>query len=243
MQTSRGIHSEAASILYSELALILRPGDILCLQTPPINYGGKSPHNTWRHNPLHGGGLSQEDCQKVYQTSKMDGIMEPHIFAQFRKIIFHVDLHFNFHEAFLRIKEDLSIEPADEMRFIKFLQQSTLFKDFVKVLSISPVVDRLSVYLCVEVVASFDILNHLNDPSDERENMLEGAANERAVEILLDCGTLSPLRELSNVKSFKLGFHMLDRNNELYQPQPKHMEMAQKLKQTIEGNWLAKQKE
>jgi len=71
------------------------------------------------------------------------------------------------------------------------LQRSTLFKDFVKILFNSALVDRLSVYLNVEAEASYNMM--LDDFHEEKDTKLMGAVNKRAAEIFLNSGMFSLL--------------------------------------------------
>ena len=91
----------------------------------------------------------------------------------------------------------------------------------------------------MEVWASYD--SHLDDPDEERDMKLMGAGNERAAEIFVDSGILNPLRKLSNFQSFDFQFDIMTGTSDIYQPQPRRIEMIQDLRHFIECNWLLAQ--
>ena len=74
-----------------------------------------------------------------------------------------------------------------------------------------------------------------DDEGEDTERRPE-AANERAMELFLESGLLTPLEKLSNVRSFEFEFTALDFDCEIYKPTFKH-EMLNDLKQKVERNY------
>lgn len=91
--------------------------------------------------------------------------------ARFTKVVFHADFDFDAKESFLYIDEDFNIDADTEARFLAFLRRSTLMKHFITLLSNSPFVDELSVYLDVEVLSSYDMME--GDREEGKEEKLK----------------------------------------------------------------------
>jgi len=218
---------------------MLEPGDAPGLRRKYSKGMGISKKTVWRHNPLDGIGHRNDDGSHIYNTSAMDGLMEPHVFTRFQQVLFYAYFSFTAIESYLYIDDDFNIDTDDRARFLAFLQQSDIFKLLVRLLSNSPFLRRLSIALNVEVLADYD--SNSDDPDEERDFNIMGAANERAADIFMDSGILNPLQKLSNVKSFDFEFDMTTFNSDSYQPQPKHVEMMQDLQRVIERNWQVKQ--
>ena len=145
------------------------------------------------------------------------------LFARFQQVLFIADFRFTAEESYIYIDDDLKVDPDDRARFITFLRRSSVLKLLVRLLANSPCVRLLSISLDVEVWASYD--SHLDDPDEERDMKLMGAGNERAAEIFVDSGILNPLRKPSNVQSFDFQFDIMTGTSDIYQPQPRHIEM------------------
>ncbi|KAL2061201.1 hypothetical protein VTL71DRAFT_7474 [Oculimacula yallundae] len=86
LQACRIIHSEASSLMFQEILLIVFTEDIYHLEVDfsrhPLDPKLDMPRRPiWRYNPLgwNGGG---------YSSSPLDGFMDPHIFANFQRIRF-----------------------------------------------------------------------------------------------------------------------------------------------------------
>lgn len=66
LRTDRQIYSEAASVLYSELTIIVELGDIVCMRKKRLEGMEKAKKKVWRHNPLHGN--RNEHGRHIYNT-------------------------------------------------------------------------------------------------------------------------------------------------------------------------------
>ncbi|KAF4630165.1 hypothetical protein G7Y89_g7981 [Cudoniella acicularis] len=84
LRINRQIYSETSSLLYSELRLLVKPGDIFCLR--PDGDLCRPSKKVWRHNPLYGIGHKSVNGDQIYNTPKMDGLLEPHVFTRFQNV-------------------------------------------------------------------------------------------------------------------------------------------------------------
>ena len=140
LRTNRQIYSEASSLLYAELSLVLQPGDVLCMNTGKDIV--KASERIWRHNPLYGIGSTNSSGQTVYAKPELDGVMEPHVLARFKKIIFEIELSWEL-EALqnlrdqtvpsLFVNEDLTVNPDDEAKLLAFYRRSSFIHQLVKI--------------------------------------------------------------------------------------------------------------
>ncbi|KAK3175002.1 hypothetical protein OEA41_002248 [Lepraria neglecta] len=153
----------------------------------------------------------------------MDGLMDPHVFARFQQVLVIADFRFTAEESYIYIDDDLKVHyfPASVER----IEAPHPAVD-------SPCVRFLLISLDVEVWASYD--SHLDDPDEESDMKLMGAGSERAAEIFVDSRILNSLRKLSNVQSFDFQFDIMTGTSDIYQPQPRHIEMIQDLRHFIE---------
>lgn len=174
LRTNRQIYSEASSLLYTEAILIIHPGDIFCLRKKPrdLEFGAPNPC-PWRHNPLKGVGKFANGIAK-YETAEMGGRMEPHVFARFQKIYFLAIFDFEHTERVeLWIDDDTHIlHQGDILAYQEILDSSHVMKDFVNIVSRSPRITKLEIYLEVEIMASS---NHLlqDGPDDVDEEVVD----------------------------------------------------------------------
>jgi len=74
--------------------------------------------------------------------------------------------------------------------------------------------------------------------SDQVDKVMD-AANEAALQLLVDSGIFDPLLTLSNVRDFHFKFHE-GYSDIPYKPLKKHTESAKLLKQAIEANFKEK---
>ncbi len=248
LRTNRQIHSEASSLLYGELSMNVQPGDVLCMNTGKDIV--KASEGLWRHNPLHGIGSKNSCGQTVYAKPELDGVMEPHVLARFKKILFEFDVTWEL-EALenlrdptvpsLYVNDDMTVNPEDEAKLLAFYRRSTIIHQLVKILSNSPDIVRFEIDFSIEVLAQYgDLDSDSEDDNEAEESWKPEAANERAMELFLESGLLAPLEKLSNVRSFTFEFTALDRYCETYKPSPRYDRILKDLKQKIEGNYALK---
>ena len=92
LRTNRQIYDEASSLLYSELNVILQPGNALCFEIGRDIV--KASERLWRHNPLNGTCTTSSSPLTVCGTTTSDGVMARHVLARFKRFTF--DLDFNW---------------------------------------------------------------------------------------------------------------------------------------------------
>lgn len=228
LRTNRQIYTEAISVLYNELAIILEPGDISCLGKSNERSGNliRAKADVWRHHPLYDPGHRSEGAEYGYNTLELGGLMEPHIFARFTKIRYSAEFELMNCPWPLGGDDEmiLDLHTHDPIPFSTFLQTSSIMKLLVQLFSHSPCIRSfsfiLSIYICEEY--AWDDVDRVS--------------NARALEMFMESGILEPLQQLSNVQTFGFEFDMMEEGRP-YQPLPKYRKMAQDLKYTIEGKW------
>jgi hypothetical protein len=248
LRTNKQIYSEASSLLYTEGIIMLEAGDVISLARSQLQFGpkfGVPYHGAWRSNPL----LGQKELNGVltYDNALMDGKMDPHVFARFQKVYFDANFDFEHTQAVeLWIDDDTHVVRLEDAERYKLLvRTSTIMKDFVELISQSPLIMGLEVSLEVEIMVNSTLMSQemssADDGDDETEEKLDKLmelADERATELFLDSGICECLKELSNVKNFHFGFgfdHRVD--EDVYKPLPEHVALIKELKQAVEGNF------
>ncbi|KAE9367134.1 hypothetical protein N431DRAFT_472147 [Stipitochalara longipes BDJ] len=203
--TNRQIFSEASYLLYSETALQLHPEDLVCLR-PGAEDIVLPKECIWRHNPLDGIGELGTEATRVYETPEMDGFMEPHVFSRFKYIVLDLYLHFLPREGSkfrrLRIDAQLNLLSDDRVRFREYLLQSNIINDFKEIISHSPVVTILEIYLEIAAAPEFNI--HFLDDKGNLSEAYYIAADTRAVEVFIESGVMDSLRSLSNIEEVSM---------------------------------------
>ncbi|KAM0796917.1 hypothetical protein BDR22DRAFT_500454 [Usnea florida] len=262
LRTNRQIYSEASSMLYSELRVVLQPGDVLCMK--PCKDIVKASEKVWRHNPLDSIGTTNATGQTVYSKPSLDGVMEPHVLARFKRFAFELDINWELETLHaegsdaekdenrgkyikqhgvapsLLVHENMTVDPQDEANLLAFYKHSTLIHQLVKILSNSPDIVSLDMSFDLQVLVRNDLdLDSDLDDDDQNGAQLktEDVANGRAMEIFMDGGFLAPLEKLSNVRSFEFRFSSIIHNCEDYEPKPRHKRMLTELKQKIKDNY------
>ncbi|PMD51039.1 uncharacterized protein K444DRAFT_223792 [Hyaloscypha bicolor E] len=203
LRSNRQIYSEASSLMYSELIVVLTPGDIVCLRS---NLEDTSAPNrgVWRHNPLAGTGVLGPHNGRIYNTPEMDGKMEPHVFSRFKHISLELEFNCNPEDLAgcpqLSIDPDLKIASEDCVKFQDFLRQTNIFRDLAEIICNSPRVTCLEILLEVSVDPADDInLTYPYTADDNLPDVYFMTVHTRAVEIFIESGIMDPLRSLSNV--------------------------------------------
>ncbi len=242
----------------------VRPGDVMFWDTwdGVVELGDK----IWRSCPLQSGVKNLIE-RPEYKGSNLGGTMEPHAFAKFERVSFIADLDFvdggrmNPWPTFF-VDDKFHTRREDESSFVAHLNGedskrppvSNIFQQLVDVLVKSPYISHLDVTLDVELGAEFDIDSEDDEGGDvddeenneafkeqnAKEEKQTNVANQRATELVLEAGVLNPLKQLSNVKCFGLSFALLPWNGIPFNPKSKHLDIIRDLKETIEGNFVAK---
>ena len=235
LRTNRPIYAEASCVLYSELKILVTPGDILCRDRSLDDEIVKPSMRVWRYNPIYGVGYENEDGKRFYSSPELDGLMEPHAFTRFREIKLFVDFISEPLGPTIQIDHDLNLSSRDENLFISFLNQSSIIRHFVNILSRSPLLNQLTISLEVTAEAAFpEAGGHIDE--DEREGQsvrtsrLRQRLSKRATILFVDSGVLEPLRELTNDLTFV--------ESEYGEPfSRKYLDMARDIKETVERNF------
>ena len=233
---------------------MLSPGAVLnqVIHPDPL---AKPTGGIWRHDPAMGIGFKDINGHICYESECMDGDMEPHIFARFKKIIFNADFPIDEYgePPALYIDENLRGKSENEANFKDYIKSSAVIQRLVRLLSNSPLINHLEISLNFEVYVDYDYSNSSDDDGSDFDdegfttgerkiqNMTE-AANERATELFLESGLLDPLQKLSNVQSFPITFDRIayGSSDTPWQPPSRHASTIEELKKTIEMNLLNK---
>ena len=119
--TNRQIYSEASALLHSDLTIMVQPGD--ALTDKPGNAGVEPSEKLWRHAPSTRLQLATFNGQTMYTTPSLDGVLEPHVFAQFEKISYLGVFDFSTSDGVptLHINDDLRACAEDEHKFVSYL--------------------------------------------------------------------------------------------------------------------------
>ena len=261
LRTNRQIYSEASSMLYSELRVNLQPGDVLCLKACKDIV--KASEKVCRHNPLDGIGTTNGTGQTVYSKPRLDGVMEPHVLARFKKFAFELDINWEVDTLdaegcdaekdenrgkyikqhgvapSLFVHENMTVDPQDEANLLAFYRHSTLIHQLVKILSNSTDIVSLDMSFEFEVLVRNGLSGDSDSDDDEDQVYFKMAdvANGRAMEIFMDGGFFAPLETLSNAWSFEFEFTRVNHDAKTYGPKPRHDKMLTDLKQKIKDNY------
>lgn len=239
--------------MYSELTVKLRAGNDLALGNPGPSLEYREPRTpydkVWRHNPLLGVGHRNQDGIHIYDSTKMDGLMEPHVFARFQNVDFEVNAYFAEDKSWPRfcIGDDFSVvETKYENEFTSDLRNSMVIENIVKVISSSSWINQLRIYLGLDITAGW-VGERKFSPYTRAEVVpvyakMKRVAAIRAAKMVVDSGLLLPMRNLSNVKSFQLQFSTIDSTDkDHYDPPLEHKTISETLNRTIQDNWRFRQ--
>ncbi|KAF7880099.1 uncharacterized protein EAF02_007736 [Botrytis sinoallii] len=250
LRVNKQIYEEASSMFFTEATVVICCNDLLFFNDKIYKLGTMYGMNPWRHNPLTSVAKKLPNGTIQYDQEDLGGCVEPHIFAKFQKVVFDCALEEDHTEnvpLFLDI-ETGKFDSEDETRFRRCISSLTFVKDFVKILSKSPVVNKLTINLLVEVTAETRLDAESIDSDDEdaldemedKQSKADLKANMTATEIFMDCGMFKPLKHLKNVRKleFRTGFADFVPAVD-YEPKEKYQLMANKLKSLVEGNFKA----
>ena len=242
----------------------LQPGDVLCLKARKDIV--KASEKVWRHNPLDGIGTTNGTGQTVYSKPRMDGVMEPHVLARFKRFTFELCVNWEGDTIdaegcnaekdanrgkyikqhgvapSLFVHENMTVDPQDEANLLAFYRHSTLIHQLVKILSNSPDIVSLDMSFDFEVLVRDGLGedSDLDDDEDEAQFKMDDLANGRAMEIFMDGGFFEPLEKLSNVRFFDFQFARLNHDGEDYKPKPRHERMLTDLRHKIKDNYACR---
>ncbi|TGO49653.1 hypothetical protein BCON_0204g00040 [Botryotinia convoluta] len=250
LRVNKQIYEEASSMFFTEATVVICCNDLFFFNNKIFKLGTMYGKNPWRHNPLTAVAKKLPNGTIQYDQEDLGGWVEPHIFAKFQKVVFDCALEEEHTEnvpLFLDI-ETGKIDSEDETRFRNCISNLTFVKDFVKILSKSPVVNKLTINVLVEVTAETHLDAESIDSDDEdalcemedKQSKADLEANMAATEVFMDCGMFKPLKHLKNVRKleFRTGFADFVPAVD-YKPKEKYQLMANKLKSLVEGNFKA----
>jgi hypothetical protein len=237
LRVNRQIHAEASSVLYSELLIVISPGDIVGLRDASEDIA-KPTTDIWRHNPLYGIGSPGPHGGRVYSTPELDGKMEPHVFSRFTHV--SLDLYFDFWPGdFPRyqpmwIDSELNIKPEHRVKFSKFLRRTRIIRDFITLISNSPRIGELYITLSIRAMPGYN--EDLHNADGDLPEFYFMAVDTRAVEIFLECGVMDPLRDLTNIDVALLDV-IRPWDGEDQELQPKYQRLLDELEFDIGIDW------
>ena len=121
LRTNRQIYNEASTLLHTDLTIMVQPGDAL-IDTPG-NAVVERTENLWRHAPSNKLHSAKLNGRKMYTTPSLDGVLEPHVFGQFRKISYDAvfDFFMDDDAPSLSINDELHACAEDEHKFVSYL--------------------------------------------------------------------------------------------------------------------------
>ena len=237
LRINRQIYSEARALLYSQVPLAMELANIPGAEE---KYGRDlvlKDKTIWRHGSPGGVSLREDDGSYVYSRPHLNGLMDPHVFANFQR--FFINANFNFQDRkrlpMLLFDNTLHIDPRDRSDFAERLRNMTILEPLVQLLSNLPILRELSITFAVG--ASYTLRRGITVVAGEMQ--LVHLARDQIVELFLDCGVLQPLAKLSNVQSFNFEFEGRSNN---YYLQLRQRERLEELKATIKSNWKEKSK-
>lgn len=237
LRVNRQINAEATEVFYSDFFIVVRPSDLDCL-SGQVSQSLCRLRSPWQHNPLLDQGHRTEHGTHVYTpSSQMDGDVETHVFAQFRKVrlLAQFDLHLT-----LRVDHQFRIPPQDQDGLWAPLHETSFITTFVELLSQSPLIDQLEVVIRISLLCTFYrplIGNGVEDAAPEARREFSGIIYKRANELLLETHVFEPLGALYNVRRVEFTFEALCGQGDLYQPSSEHATILKGVKEQTEQNF------
>ena len=121
LRVNRQIYDEASTLLHKDLRIKIKPGDALL--NFPTSAVVKESGRIWRYDPFMDLGIADTQGRTVYKSSALDGAVEPHVFAQFRKIHYKADFDFQLDSTApsLYVDDDLDVNVEDSAKFASHL--------------------------------------------------------------------------------------------------------------------------
>ncbi|QSZ29261.1 hypothetical protein DSL72_003773 [Monilinia vaccinii-corymbosi] len=248
LRVNKQIHEEASSVLFTEGTVVINANDMFFLTAKNLKYGTKYGDTPWKHNPLTSVWKRLPGGTIEYNTGDLGGWMEPHIFAKFQKVLFDCTLEEEHTEnlSFFLDVDTWKLNHEEATKFAQYIRTLTFIKDFVKLLSKSQLINKLSINVLVEINAntrldSESIDSNDDDAFDEMDHKQDKAdmeANSRATEIFMDANMFLPLKRLQNVRRLSFGYGFEDYIPPIdYIPAQKYKDMVKHLKRLVEGNF------
>ncbi|KAA8563931.1 hypothetical protein EYC84_011937 [Monilinia fructicola] len=249
LRVNKQIHQEASSVLFAEGTVVINVNDMLFLTNKKLQYGMPYGDNPWRYDPLTSVAKRLPGGTIQYNTPpNLHGRMEPHIFAKFQKVLFDCTLE-DDHTEDLRFYLDVNTWKLDREQVVEFrqyLRSLTLVKDFVKLLSKSHVINKLTINVLVEITAGtkLDAMSIKSDDEEAKDELdaiqdrADMEANCRATEIFMDENMFKPLKYLKNVRKLEFGYGFEDYIPPIkYVPDQVYQDMVRDMKVLVAKNF------
>lgn len=251
LRVNKQIHHEASSLLYTEGNIVIKANDLFALASTDLKWGEKLNSNPWRYNPLTAVAKRLPGGTIKYDQESMSGFMEPHIFAKFQKVFFDstlMDTHTQGIQFFFDIDTG-KLDDENTQKFNKYLGSLTYIKDFVKLLSKSQSINKLSVNVAVHVDAftkldeEFDSIDlddeDAMDDLCDKEDKAAFQADIKATEMFMDANMFKSFKLLKNVRKLKISNGLCNYlpPHDGYKPTKKYLTMANDIKKLVEGNF------
>ena len=202
LQTNRAIYVEAARELYAKTAFAMEFSGIACVSDRETGHDMEKERATvWRHPPLRGMGHCNGKHLQVHASDRMSGHVEAHVFAKFESLncFAHLDFDNEDSKPRLRVDKDHGFVVEDETQFGATLRQSDVIRNFVSLLSNSPYIDYLHMFVAIPLRPDLvSVPRSLTKEEDaqlyKRSEERKSAADRRAWELFLENNMLAPWR-------------------------------------------------
>lgn len=247
-RVNKQIHEEASSLLFTEGTVVVNSNDLFFLSNKSLRWGSIYGFTPWRHNPLTAVAKRLPGGTIQYDQEDLGGWMEPHIFAKFQKVLFDCaleDEHTEGIQFFFDI-DNSKLDSENEKKFRSYLGTLTFVKDFVKLISKSQVINKLTVNLLVEIAADSRLDDESIDEDNEeavealdlKQDKADLDANIRATELFMDANMFKPFKQLKNVRRLDFRYGFADFVPPVdYVPAEKYQNMMKKIKKLVERNF------
>ncbi|CAD6444982.1 c8734f15-5419-4037-a2d9-469d1c6dccc4-CDS [Sclerotinia trifoliorum] len=248
LRVNKQIHEEASSVLFTEGTVVVNSNDLFFLSNKSLRWGSIYGFTPWRHNPLTSTAKRLPGGTIQYDQQGLGGWMEPHIFAKFQKVLFDCaleDEHTEGIQFFLDV-DTWKLDSEDVAKLRSYLGSLTFVKDFVKLISKSQAINKLTVNLLVEITADTRLDAESIDEDNEeaveemdlKQDKADLEANIRATELFMDANMFKPFKQLKNVRRLEFRFGFADFVPAVdYVPAEKYQNMIKKMKKVVEGNF------
>lgn len=247
LRTCRQVYAEASPLFYSMVVVVITPHDVVDPHDKEEIIGKNVEMDLM--NPEYMRRLQHTGYEEgIFETLGLASLLDFAAFTRFERICFEAEYRFRFIDdsPSLYVDKNLHTSSNDEAELISFMKRTRTVENFVSLLATLPRVRQLALRLVIEVRAQIDFSS--DDGEDDEADRVDfekmDVANERATELFIEYGILDPLRKLSNVQNFELDVQTAARENDdemdFMVLKPKHLRMAEDLKEAIEHNWTAR---
>ncbi|ESZ92846.1 hypothetical protein SBOR_6754 [Sclerotinia borealis F-4128] len=248
LRVNKQVHDEASDVLFTEGIVVVNANDMFWLTNKYSKYGRRYGKNPWRRNPLTDTAKRLAGGTIEYTQGDVGGWMEPHVFAKFKKIHFDCALEDDHTENILFFLDidTWKLDYEDARDFRSYLRTLTFIKDFVKLISKSKVINKLTINILLEIRVDTKLDSESvdsDDPDalmelDEKQNNADIEAHFRALDIFMDANMFKSFKYLKNVRNldFRNGFDEYFPTKK-YMPTEAQLMMIFNCKRMVERNF------